>query len=117
MNAGSGTPLVDGTDIGIGRAALIGAAIGFVVIGSLGVALALFAGAAPGAAAAVGVFAGVFGGPGFGGMLGAVIHVTRASEQPERASVVQLDRHAAARSTTDLELEASPDRAEERRSA
>jgi hypothetical protein len=74
MNIGTGTPLFDDDMQGIGRAAVKGAIIaGFIVAGFI-LAVGLATGASFGASLGMAAFAAFFGGPGFGGMLGAVIH-------------------------------------------
>lgn len=63
------------------RGALIGTVIGFFVVGGFTVWVAFNAGSTAMAAAGLGVFAGFWGGPGFGGMLGATLAVTRNEER------------------------------------
>ena len=60
-----------------GRAALRGAAAGFLVVALLVVALATASGVQASSAVALGVFTGAFGGCGFGGMLGASLALMR----------------------------------------
>lgn len=66
---------------GYGRAALVGGAIGFVVativVSLIGVAAGLGRDAA-----AVGVFAAIWGGFGLGSMMGAIVVVTREMHGP-----------------------------------
>jgi hypothetical protein len=62
---------------GVARATAIGAALGFLVFGGLGGGIGLFAGMEMASAAGVGAFVGVWGGPGFGAMLGGILAVTR----------------------------------------
>ena len=57
---------------GLGRSFIVGSVIGFVLTFVVTGGITLLAGAGWGPALAVGVFAGAWGGPGFGGMLGAV---------------------------------------------
>ena len=59
---------------GIGRAFAIGAVVGFFVSFVLFGALGLLVGMEPGAALGMAVYAAAWGGPGFGGMTGAVLH-------------------------------------------
>jgi hypothetical protein len=62
----------------VGRAAALGALLGFVVV-AVGVTWMTYAGSADfGGAVGVGVFVGIWGGCGFGGMMGATLCVTRA---------------------------------------
>lgn len=59
------------------RGAISGTAIGFFVVGGITVAIALNAGTSAIAAIGLGLFAAFWGGPGFGGMLGATLAATR----------------------------------------
>lgn len=74
------------------RSFLIGTAIGFVVVGGFCVTAIVLAGGSLSGALAVGLMCGVIGGPGFGGMMGFVLHQDRvsrersASDDAERAS-------------------------------
>ena len=68
------------------RGALIGTVIGFFVVGGFTVWVALNAGSTLIAAVGLGVFAGFWGGPGFGGMLGATLAVTRNEERTAATS-------------------------------
>lgn len=62
------------------RWAIVGSIIGFVVIGGLfGAATYAFGGGLAGALA-VGLFTGLLGGPGFGGMMGFVIQYSKYNE-------------------------------------
>lgn len=69
---------------GTGRAVVVGTLIGFVVVGLLCGGAALAFGASPAGAAAVAAFTGFWGGPGFGGMMGFVLHQSREQERPDR---------------------------------
>lgn len=60
----------------IGRSAAIGALVGFVIVGLLYGGVVLAGGADRPGALGVAVFAGIWGGPGFGAMLGATIAAT-----------------------------------------
>src|SRR5688572_17537765 len=62
---------------GFGRAVLVGCVVGFVCTASLTTLIVWRAGAGLTAAAAVGAFTGFWGGPGFGGMMGATLHASR----------------------------------------
>lgn len=66
---------------GTGRAVLVGTAIGFVLVGGFFGGVALAFGVTPAAAAALALFTGGIGGPGFGGMMGFVLNESRASEK------------------------------------
>ena len=68
------------------RGALIGTVIGFFVVSGFTIAAALNAGTSLIAAAGLGLFAGFWGGPGFGGMLGATLAVTRNEEREREAA-------------------------------
>lgn len=62
---------------GVGRAAAIGAAIGFVAFSAFAGSVGLFAGMDMAPAAGLGAFVGIWGGPGFGAMMGGIFAVTR----------------------------------------
>jgi hypothetical protein len=70
----------------IGRAAAIGALIGFVLVVVVYGSISLFAGSGNEGAAGIAVFAGIWGGPGFGAMMGAVVaaHSTEDRHRPLR---------------------------------
>jgi hypothetical protein len=69
------------------RGAIIGTIIGFCAVGAIAVAIALNAGTSMISAVGIGAFAGFWGGPGFGGMLGATLGATRNDElERERAT-------------------------------
>jgi hypothetical protein len=84
MALGTATPLLEGSERGIGRAAVRGSIVGFVIICVFVTAVGMYAGVPLGGAIAMGVFAGLFGGPGFGGMLGAVAFATRQEKAAAR---------------------------------
>jgi hypothetical protein len=70
------TPTSDATS-GAVRSFVVGTFVGFVVVGGFcGAITALFGGGLAGALA-VGAFCGFWGGPGFGGMMGFVVHRAR----------------------------------------
>jgi hypothetical protein len=76
----------------VGRAAARGALLGFVLVG-IGVTWMAFTGGADfGGAVGVGVFVGMWGGCGFGGMMGATLCIVRAEqrESAHDAKVVDL---------------------------
>jgi len=64
-------------EAGLARAFVVGSLIGFVVVFVLFGGLTLAAGMGIGAALGVGSFTAFWGGPGFGGMMGAVLHHSR----------------------------------------
>jgi hypothetical protein len=68
----------------VARGAAIGAAVGYVVVAAIVTTVGVLASAGFWTAIGLGLFAGLWGGPGFGGMLGAIMAVTRAS-RPARA--------------------------------
>ncbi len=59
--------------VGMGRALVVGSVIGFVLTMAVTSGITLLAGGGWGPAIVVGAFAGFWGGPGFGGMLAAVL--------------------------------------------
>ncbi len=63
-----------------GRGMLQGAAAGFVIVASVTVGIMLNAGAGLVPSLGVAAFAGFWGGPGFGGMLGATVASIHAEE-------------------------------------
>lgn len=65
------------TESAAARGAIIGTIVGVVVVGGIAVAIALNAGTSVVAAFGIGAFAAFWGGPGFGGMLGATLGATR----------------------------------------
>src|SRR5207244_5146115 len=60
-----------------GRAAVVGALVGLVVVFAVCAGVMLLAGFSVGDAASVGIFTAFWGGPGLGGMFGATIHLAR----------------------------------------
>jgi hypothetical protein len=70
---------------GFGRAAAIGAVIGYFVVLTIVTGIALAAGAGVVSALAVGAFAALWGGPGWGGMIGAVRHADRVGDDEPAA--------------------------------
>ena len=63
-----------------GHGMVTGAIIGFVLLTAMSTLMMLNAGASLAPAVGVGLFAGFWGGPGFGGMMGAILGATRAKE-------------------------------------
>jgi hypothetical protein len=78
------------TESAAARGAIIGTIIGFFAVGGVAVAIALNAGTSVIAAIGVGAFAAFWGGPGFGGMLGATLAACRND-------ALERDREVAAR--------------------
>ena len=62
---------------GVGRAALVGSAIGFVTMTCVATSMGLIGGLTPVDAFGIAAFAAVWGGPGFGGVFGAIIAIDR----------------------------------------
>lgn len=62
------------------RGMVTGTIIGLVLVTGMFTGMMLFAGAEFVSAVGVGLFAGFWGGPGFGGMMGAILGATRAKE-------------------------------------
>jgi hypothetical protein len=59
---------------------LLGTLVGFVLVGAFCGGAALLFGVGPGAALVLAAFTGFWGGPGFGGMMGFVLHESRSSD-------------------------------------
>lgn len=76
---------VDGSEAGIGHAAVVGAIIGYFAVLTIVSGLVFAAGAGLGVALAVGAYVGIWGGPGWGGMIDAPIHADRIADE-ERSS-------------------------------
>lgn len=73
----------DAPDAGIGRAAVIGAVLGYLVVFPLVSMILLVAGAGLVSAVAVGAYVAIWGGPGFGAMFGASYYVSKfADDKP-----------------------------------
>lgn len=68
--------VADSTEPAIGRGAAIGGVFGFLVVGVIFGLMSLAAGADRAGALGIATFAGIWGGPGFGAMLGATIAAT-----------------------------------------
>ncbi len=61
----------------VGRGAITGSIAGFFVVGVIAAAITLYGGGSIASALGLGAFAGFWGGPGFGGMLGATLAATK----------------------------------------
>jgi|SRR5690606_30210081 len=70
---------------GTGRAIVIGTILGFFVVGGFCGGVGLLLGLPPVAAIALGCFTGLWGGPGFGGMMGFVLHESKLEAEHEAA--------------------------------
>lgn len=82
INAAGPGSRIDGAAMapGTARAVIVGTLLGFVVVGGFcGGAALLFGAGLPGALT-LAAFTGFWGGPGFGGMMGFVLHESRSSE-------------------------------------
>jgi hypothetical protein len=94
MTAGTGTSFFEADQSGIGRAVVVGAVIAAVIVWSFVALVALWAGAHLVESIAMGAFAAFFGGPGFGGMLGAVLYVEhQQARSTETVRVAGPDDH------------------------
>jgi hypothetical protein len=71
----------------IGRAAVRGGLIGLVAMSALGTGMGLATGFDVIDSLGIGAFAGIWGGPGFGGMLGATVAYVRAQDRPDEHDV------------------------------
>ena len=71
---------------GFGRAAATGAVIGYFVVLTIVTGIALAAGAGVVSALGVGAFAALWGGPGWGGMIGAVRYADRVGDDEPAAA-------------------------------
>lgn len=63
-----------------GKSVLVGSTIAFVIVFTVAAGVSLWGGFSVIDAIGLGVFAGLWGGPGFGGMLGAIAHYVRTEE-------------------------------------
>ena len=80
----------DSSDASIGRAAVRGAIVGFfVVLALISTMLFTVAGVSLWVALGVGAYVGVWGGPGWGGMVAAQRHADRLDEDERRAARTQ----------------------------
>jgi hypothetical protein len=77
------------TENAAARGAIIGTIVGFFVVGGITVAIALNAGTSVVSAAGVGAFAAFWGGPGFGGMLGATLAACRNEDLERERKLAQ----------------------------
>jgi hypothetical protein len=77
----------DSTDAGIGHAAVRGAIIGyFAVLALVGTLVFTVAGVGLATALAVGAYVGIWGGPGWGGMVAAQMHADRIEAAERNAT-------------------------------
>jgi hypothetical protein len=75
----------EASEAGIGHAAVVGAVIGYFVVLAIVGGIVLAAGAGPGVAVAVGAYVAIWGGPGWGGMIGAQRYADRIAADERRA--------------------------------
>ena len=75
---------------GVGRAALLGALVGFVAMAIAATAIARLAGVAPLDAVGLGAMVGVWSGPGFGSLFGAILAFTRNEVTAAAAAVTDV---------------------------
>lgn len=86
----AGRTAADSSDASIGRAAVKGAIAGFFfVVVLVGTILFATAGVSIGVALAVGAYVGIWGGPGWGGMVAAQRRADRLDEAERRAARTQ----------------------------
>jgi hypothetical protein len=80
----------------IARTAAIGALIGFLLVAVVYGGISLFAGSGNEGAMGIAVFAGIWGGPGFGAMMGAVVaaHSREDRHRPLRPHHVAASQNA-----------------------
>lgn len=69
------------TESAAARGMVVGMIVGFFAVGGIALAMTLYAGGEMVSALGLAAFAGFWGGPGFGGMMGATLAATRAEEQ------------------------------------
>jgi hypothetical protein len=82
----SGQAPVEASEAGIGRAAVKGAIIGYFAVLTIVSGIVLAAGAGLGVALAVGAYVAIWGGPGWGGMIGAQRYADRIADDERSAS-------------------------------
>jgi hypothetical protein len=87
VERGTGHTPGDSSDASIGRAAVRGAVAGFFfVVVLVGTILFATGGVSVGVALAVGAYVGIWGGPGWGGMVAAQRHADRLAEAERSAA-------------------------------
>ncbi len=77
---------VEPSEAGIGRAAVKGAVVGYLAVLTIVSGIVLAAGAGLGVALAVGAYVAIWGGPGWGGMIGAQHYADRIAGDERSAS-------------------------------
>ncbi len=89
-NHAPGHSTTDSPDASIGRAAVRGAIVGFfAVLALISTLLFTVAGVSLAVALAVGAYLGIWGGPGWGGMVAAQRHADRLADDERRAARMQ----------------------------
>ena len=89
-NHATGDTRVDSSDASIGRAAVRGAIVGFfAVLALISTLLFTVAGVSLAVALGVGAYVGIWGGPGWGGMVAAQRHADRLADEERRAARTQ----------------------------
>jgi hypothetical protein len=78
----------------VGRAAWRGVLIGLVAMAALGTGLGLATGYDMIESLGLGAFAAIWGGPGFGGMLGAILAYVRAEQREGAHSVLAIEQQS-----------------------
>ncbi|HEU5449416.1 MAG TPA: hypothetical protein VFW57_10420 [Acidimicrobiia bacterium] len=90
VNHAAGHSATDSSDASIGRAAVKGAIIGFfAVLALVSTLLFLVTGVSLAVARGVGAYVGIWGGPGWGGMVAAQRRADRLDEEERRAARTQ----------------------------
>lgn len=84
--ADSGRAPVEPSEAGIGHAAVKGAIVGYLAVLTIMTGIVLAAGAGLGVALAVGAYVAIWGGPGWGGMIGAQHYADRIAGDERSAS-------------------------------
>jgi hypothetical protein len=86
----AGHPMTDSSDASIGRAAVRGAIVGFfAVLALISTLMFAVAGVSLAVALGVGAYVGIWGGPGWGGMVAAQRHADRLADAERRAARTQ----------------------------
>ncbi|MDQ3946923.1 MAG: hypothetical protein M3357_17565 [Actinomycetota bacterium] len=76
----------EASEAGIGHAAVVGALIGYFVVLAVVSGIVLATGAGLGVALAVGAYVAIWGGPGWGGMIGAQRYADRIADDERSAA-------------------------------
>lgn len=76
---------LESTDASIGRAAVRGAIVGYFVVLTIVGGIVFATGAGLGTALMVGAYAGIWGGPGWGGMMAAQVRADRLADAERHA--------------------------------